>query len=226
MAGILLDVCTVGLIVLMFFVGKKKGFIRSVFAFLGTAVSAILAYWTCGPAGDFLYKTLARGNVINAITDVLEKSGATVEGIVSSLTSALSVLGSETGLASEVESALSGLSGQSNEVIAQNLADTVVADALAPMMRAVCFVVLFFLFLIVIRVVGSLVSKGIHALPVIGAIDCWMGGLVGIAEGLLLVIVLAFVISMIPAFIGAPVITQAEIDGTYLFRFFYNLVRL
>ena len=225
-SSILLDVIAVGLIVIMFFVAKRKGFVRSVLNLLGTAISALAAYITSGPAGDFVYNTLARGNVINAIQSVLDAGGATADGIVSSVTSTLSVLASDANLPADIQSALAGLSGQSNDVVAAALADGPVALAMSPLMRGVCFVVLFFLFLIVVRILANLLSKGLHKLPIIGTVDCWLGGVVGLAEGLLLVLVMACVISMIPAVTGSPLVTQADIDATYLFRYFYGFIQM
>lgn len=221
--AILMDVCTVGIILIMFFVAKRKGFVRSVLELLGTAIAAVLAYFTSGAAGEIIFNLTTRGRVIEALTSALENGVVAANGIVDTITSAVSLLVGNSELATQVQSFLESAAGQNNTQVATQLADTVVAPAMMPVLRTLAFVILFVVFMVAIRLISKILSKGIRAIPILGSLDSFLGGIVGILQGAIIVLIVTLILASLSSAGGDPFLLPSEVAQTYIFHFFYNI---
>lgn len=104
------------------------------------------------------------------------------------------------------------------------LEENVVAPVIKGFMKIVFFVILLFVLRLVVRPVSEL-FKGVNKIPVIGPVNSLLGGLLGVAEGLIAVYALALVVRLVVYLTdGSLMFINSETVGkSQLFGLIYNL---
>jgi hypothetical protein len=169
--GYTLDIVLVAVCVVFVAIGAHRGFIRSAAHFLGAVVAASLAGLLGGAAAQWVFDTLFRPGLVERIGESLASLGSgdtytAVQGVFASLPDFILRALEQAGVtAASVTEALAGQSGQAADLI---------ADALAPVfvgfLKVLAVIVLFCLFMIVVRIVANLLATVFH-LPILRAVD-------------------------------------------------------
>ena len=168
--GYTLDIVLVAVCVVFVAIGAHRGFIRSAAHFLGAVVAASLAGLLGGAAAQWVFDTLFRPGLVERIGESLASLGSgdtytAVQGVFASLPDFILRALEQAGVtAASVTEALAGQSGQAADLI---------ADALAPVfvgfLKVLAVIVLFCLFMIVVRIVANLLATVFH-LPILRAV--------------------------------------------------------
>ncbi len=89
--------------------------------------------------------------------------------------------------------------------------------------QTLAFVVIFTVVLIVLNLLSRLL-KFVNKIPVIGGLNSFCGGLVGLVEGVFSVFVVCIIVRLITILCGGTIMffNAADIDSTFIFRVFYN----
>lgn len=224
-ASIILDISVIGILLIMFIWAKNKGFIRSAIDLLGVGASAVLSYMFCGRVGEMIFNVFAKDRIIATVTQVIEENGA-AQSISKAISSAMSLIGGSD-VSKSVESVIKANGTADVKTLATAIADGAITPVVMPLISGIAFILMFIICVIVIKIIARIISRGIRHIPLIGPLDSLLGGFVGIAEGCLLIVVAAMIINVLPVVIGgAPVVTQGDIDATYIFKYFYNFIRI
>lgn len=172
--GIILLICLICVMV-----GVKRGFIHSVVRFLGSIVAALLASALGGVLAQWLFDTMFRGAIVEKINSSLQSLGAdnaaaAANQILASLPDFLVRALEEAGVTLEtVSHAINTQTGQ---------AAGMVVDYLSPVfvnfLKVLAVIVLFFLFMTLVRLLASLVSDLLR-LPILKELDGLLGGIFG-----------------------------------------------
>ena len=181
--GYTLDIVLVAVCVAFVAIGAHRGFIRSAAHFLGAVVAASLAGLLGGAAAQWVFDTLFRPGLVERIGESLASLGSgdtytAVQGVFASLPDFILRALEQAGVtAASVTEALAGQSGQAADLI---------ADALAPVfvgfLKVLAVIVLFCLFMIVVRILANLLATVFH-LPILRAVDGLLGGVFGLPAG-------------------------------------------
>ncbi len=105
--------------------------------------------------------------------------------------------------------------------------DAVVNGILEPCVKifvqTLAFVIIFSIVLIVLSLLSRLL-KFVNKIPVIGGLNAFCGGLVGLVEGVFSVFVVCIIVRLITILCGGTIMffNAADIDSTFVFRVFYN----
>ena len=180
--GYTLDIVLVAVCVAFVAIGAHRGFIRSAAHFLGAVVAASLAGLLGGAAAQWVFDTLFRPGP-DFILRALEQAGVT---------------------AASVTEALAGQSGQAADLI---------ADALAPVfvgfLKVLAVIVLFCLFMIVVRIVANLLATVFH-LPILRAVDGLLGGVFGLLLAVISIWIVLAAVQVFTPMLAAD--TQAQVE--------------
>lgn len=224
----LLDAIVVIIIGLCFLLGWKRGAAITLLKFVALVAAFTVAVLLSPVLSNAIYETFFKNgvteNVANTINDTLGK------GAESIVTSVLTVIPSFASMffdsVSFSDSAISGLiSGENQETInsAASMVERMVAPAFTSLIGIIIMLILFFILLAIFRFFARVLSK-MFELPVLSTINRLFGGVIGIAQGVLLVIVLASIIKLAMPLMGGnvPVFSEANIEGSFLFNAFYS----
>lgn len=198
--GLTADFCIIMIIAISIFIGVKRGFIYSAAKFAGAILASVFAAMLSGPVATWIFETFFR-------EAFLEKAQHAVLGAADA-TDIAAVLGQFPNFLVRILAER----GMTEEVLAQKLATrqgdaaVLIVDAISPVLisflEVLVAIVLFFLLLILVRVVASMLN-GVFKLPVLNQMNKLLGGITGLFTGILTVwLILAVFQVFIPAFTG------------------------
>lgn len=210
------DIVVLVLVAIFLIIGYIRGFLSTIFGFLGGLISLIVAVLLCGKLA-----TLLDGKF-----GLVEKLGVWVGGWFegnAAFNTDISSGGLEAALkASAIPSFISDIILKIPAVSQNELAaGTTIADLLAPTIAyyILCFICLVALY-IVIRILFAILkalAKRVNDIPIIGFVNRIIGAVLGIVEGIIVVYGLLFVMTILPeAWMEVP---KAEIEKSTVCKY-------
>ncbi|MBQ5810334.1 MAG: CvpA family protein, partial [Clostridia bacterium] len=105
-------------------------------------------------------------------------------------------------------------------MIGENVARPVITSIARMISSIIIFILLMFVFKLVVRAVNK-----VFKLPVIHGLNVFLGGALGVAKGIIVLIVACFAISLLMMFSDGSflIFTPDNIEKTYLFKMIYNI---
>lgn len=208
--NMLFDGAVLVIILICVLVGIQRGFIRSVVHFLGSIIAACLASALGGALAQWLFDTLFRQAMIDKINTSLQSLGAdsviaAAEQMIASLPDFLVRALEEAGVtAASISGGVAAQTGQAAQMVTDYLAPVFVN-----FIKVLAVIVLFFLFMTLVRLLASLVAELLR-LPILGTLDGALGGIFGFLLALVGVwIVVAGITVFLPMLDSS---TQANIE--------------
>ena len=183
--------------------GYRRGFFKSIIQLAGCFIAVMFASTLSAPLSSGIYNQFISGTVQKQIEARIEKAGSdsvetalggVLEELPDSVVNALSMF--DLGTAEQVKDKLADSLDGSVTQISQQIEEKVVRPAAVSLLRVLCFFILCILFIVVVGVVASMVGK-ILRLPVLRQADGLLGGVLGAAQGVVLVFVAVTVMSLI-----------------------------
>lgn len=108
-----------------------------------------------------------------------------------------------------------------------NASDAVMSAVIDPIikvpLRALIFVAIFAIIMIVVEIISNLL-RVINKIPVLGTVNAFFGGILGVAEGLLICVLISICLQVLIALTNNSLIfiNTLTIDKTFLFKYIYN----
>ena len=217
-----LDAAVILIILIFTWRAAKKGFVKTVVLFLGFLIAAFLAKTISVPLSENIYDSFAKEKISVFLEEkttevsgsVLEQTEKLTEGLPPIVKNAVDVFGSSDAVEETIVE-----SGQS---IAAAVETQVVAPAVVLLIQTVLFLVLFSVFLFVIKRVGKMMGF-VNKIPLVGKVNVFLGGILGTLEGVIIVFLLVSILYFVMLIAGEGfVITNEDINNSILFKFFHE----
>ncbi len=205
-----LDIILACVFLLFVAVGIRRGFIKSAAHFLGSVFAAFLASALGGAIAQWVFDALFRGALVEKIGDSIaslgtENAAAAMEKVLSSLPDFIVRALEKAGItANSLEGVLATRSGQAAELVADSLAPVFVG-----FLKVLAVIVLFLLFMMLVRVLADLVSHAFY-LPVLRQVNGVLGGVFGFLLALVSVWVVVSAIQVFTPMLAEE--TQADVE--------------
>ena len=226
--AIVLDLILIALFVFVVFRSYRRGFVRTVVELAGYILVCVLAFACTGPMSNWVYDTFLEEPVTqsaaSAIKGQVGDSAAEAAGnfwsqLPSFVTQGAEDFGiTEDGLASALQNGLDSSAG-----MAKAVSNYVARPILTGFTRVILILLIFLVGLLLVRLIARAIN-GVFRLPVIGTINRTLGGVLGIAKGALLVLLLCWLLGAIAAVAGGDfgVAFRSSIERTWLFKWLYG----
>lgn len=218
--GIFLDVLTVAVFILTIYHAYKKGLLKAVIELLGFVVSYIVAFALSDPLGAWINKTFLNKIIHGTIAQTQAEHGTASQTVA--FTKFLS------GFPSAVANSLKNVTPQISSIGAKT-ADSIVDAVTKPLAdvisRGIAFFIILALCLFLVRIVARLSDTVFH-IPVIGTLNSLGGALVGVAEAMLIMIIISTLVSLMVTLFALeknPPVTSSAINSTYIFKYVHNV---
>lgn len=113
---------------------------------------------------------------------------------------------------------------ETNDTIRNTVVDGIIEPNFIIVIRTIVFIMIFSVVAIVLNIVANL-TKVINKIPVIGKANALAGGLAGVCEGIVAVLVVCVVTRFIVTMSGGSVMlfNRAVIDSTIVFKYIYDV---
>lgn len=220
------DAIAVVLILICMARGAKDGFAKAFVQTVGMVVSVAAALYVSRVCASLIYTTAIQPGLISTIESSVENAVDT-ESVIEGLKSAVGAIPALSAVFfdfSGVEASLDGAVNLESSKIASVVESSVIRPVVEPLLQTVIFIATLIILMLVVTLLAK-GSKAFNRVPVIGGINSFLGALMGIINGGVLLCAAAAVISLIISAKGSSQYLSADIiSNTYLFKWIYNAV--
>ncbi len=194
----LIDIILVLLIVLIAFIGSKRGFVLTVFDLFSGIASFVIARITAPHAAVFVYDNFAKETVMAFLEEKYNAAGTAMTDAVGSVFGFLP----EGMYAYAEKSGLLDPSAISQDVLSKittvaELEQNIARPVVTAVINIVCFAAIACVALIVLKIVGRLLSGFISKIKIIGKLNSLLGGVAGVLKGVVDVFIIAVVLCIV-----------------------------
>ena len=193
----LIDIILILLIVLIAFIGSKRGFVLTVFDLFSGIASFVIARLAAPHMAVFVYDNFAKAKVLAFLEEQYSGAQSAMTDAVSSVFDFL-----PEGIFAYVnKSGILDASTLSQDVLSRitsvaELEAKVAAPVVTAVINIVCFAVIAVIALIVLKIVGRLLSGIISKIKIIGKLNTILGGVAGVFKGVVDVFIVSVVLSI------------------------------
>ena len=224
--SIIYDILAIFIVINCIKRGAKNGLAKTAVQTIGYICSIIAALVISRICASIIYTTAVQPAVITNMESSIANAVDT-ESVINGLTEAVESLPAISYFLFDFSGAAETLVesvGLDYAAIASSVEKTVVRPVVEPILETVIFAVV----LILLATVVSFIAKGskiVNDVPVIGGINSFFGGVFGIANGILELVIGAFILEfIISASLFPEYFSEEIISGTYFFRLIYFTV--
>lgn len=219
--ALILDVILIAVIVLTAFHYKKKGFVAGLLDLVGNLLALLVAWIASDRISPTVFENFFKQGLIEKITQTVQERGTS--GLTMLVESFSSILPG--GMADEVTRSLQDILGSGAPDLAVRIVDTILTPLIVPMITVVLFFIAFAVCKLVISMLVAVLTN-INKIPVIGSVNELLGILVGVAGGVLNVVLLLCLIWAVVAITNnnLPVLNHDMLSGSMMYSLFskYN----
>ena len=224
-----IDLIVLVLVFLIVFAAYKKGFLRSVLSLGGFLIASVFSFVFGKMIAEGIFDSMVRPWLTSMVeSEVVAGTNnnltAAVDNMYQNLPGYLS--GPLDFLFGSKEQVLSNIQTAMNENSA-GLTDSIVG-LLKPMMVVLISIltvlILFLLCMFALRVIDKMLIQ-VRRIPVIGTFDGLLGGIVGIFQAVLWMVILVFLVKAVILLTsnGLTWLNDEVVDSTILFKWMYHL---
>lgn len=219
----IVDIIIIAIIVLFVIIGVKRGLAKTILNLAGLVLTAVSAYYISSFLSQLFYDMFIKQTVITNTQQIIEQNGIDyavsncleavpqwINGIISFIVGAFGISLNEFQNQITVPA---NISSSASQVI-----ESVLAPVVTSVLSIILVIILFIIILIIVKKLVKLVLR-IFNIPVIKQINQFLGGIVGLAEGLLIVFIAVNVISMVAGFSNPDLLSNGMFNGG-IFKFF------
>lgn len=225
--SIVFDIAVVAIVVLLVFLGYRRGFVRTALNLVGHLAAAVLAFLLSSPIADWIFRTFLRGSsvdlIVNGLSDMTAEQNLSevVEKAFSAIPESIRTFAPE-GAFEDVRNQLMQTVPTHSE-IANTIVDQLVAPIATTILQLLLFLILFLLFCVVVKLVSRML-KIIDKLPLIGSINSTLGLVVGLAEAVVFLAFFTGIVAMLIQMSGNQwaALNQDVVDQTFIFKYIYE----
>ncbi len=222
---LLYDLAAVFLVIACVRTCARRGFVRTFISLVGFVIALILARAISNFAGEYIFSNFVQQKLTEEISGQILSTGS-VEQFARAVRQAFDQIPQF--LRDTLQ--LAGLDEGSFVFSAggiEDLAGKIVEETMGPLCIAfistLLFLVLFWLFSFVIRLLSRSFGH-LRQIPLIGPLNAFLGGLVGVAEAFIYLKLIVSLISLILTFTGdrIPFFNRQIIEDTWILRLFFE----
>lgn len=217
------DIIIAAVVVLFTVIGVKRGLAKTLLNLAGLVVTAISAYYLSSFLSQLIYDAFLKQTIITNIQQIIEQNGIgyalsnCLEAVPQWINGILSFIVGIFGMSlSEYQNQLA-LSSDFSSSTSQAV-ENVLAPVVTSVFGMILLIVLFIIILIIVKKLVKLISK-VFNIPVIKQINQLLGGIFGLAEGLLVVFIAVNIFTVVTEF-SNPSLLNSELFSGAIFKFF------
>ena len=215
-----LDIAVILIFGLMVYFGHRDGFIKTVAGMIAFVVALVLSTLLAGPVSDLAYDKLVEPPVVTALEESVGDDSLAADSLTTAIEkmpgfvkSQLATQGIHDGgdLLQYVNNAEKG------ESAVGSVMSKVIEPVTVPVLKALCSLILFFLFQLIISLILKLLNV-LAKLPVLKQANKTLGIVAGVVQGALWALLIATILQAVAATGLIPMVSEELLDSTILVK--------
>lgn len=226
-AAIVLDIIILAVVAFFIVLSAKRGFVKTLIGFLGTFAALILSVVGSWVVSDLVYGNFIKPDIESKLESAFSESSENLGTTALIINSAVNVLPDYIVSMAESENRFSDLEKEDNlgklttsaSYAAEIITETVVKPCVTGIIQSVSMMVLFIIGIIAVKLISNAMSS-LFSGKLLGGVNSFLGGVIGLPEGLLFAIVFTWVIGYLVGVTenGIFGLTETVTDETYIFK--------
>lgn len=214
-----LDIFVIIAVIVFAVIGYKKGIIKTIISLVGSILASLMSIVLSKPIAEAVYNAGIKPTVISksesALKLVGQEGGSFAEKLMDTLPGFVKNSIGKFGITTV------DISSASQHGAAQ--IERTLAPIFISFISVIVSVILFIIFIIIVKIVCKLVYNAVDSGP-LNVIDSLSGAVIGIAEGFVIVLIVAFIIRISsPHMKNVPeIISNDSISQSTVFKGIYN----
>lgn len=220
---VLWDIAAVLVFLLFVHAGASRGLIRTAISFAGYALAVAAANLLSPILAWGLYDKVVKDAIRLVILNRLgEYTGSGADEIASAIPDSLTRI-----MDGDILETVGGALGMEAGHLVDQLIDAALREPVLSILNSILFLLLFTIVLLVVRNLSRL-FRGVYKIPVIGTLNTVLGGILGVLEAAAVLLVAALAMKLLIDFSGGGWfwLDTGIMDDTYIFRVFWNAIKL
>ncbi len=221
----ILDLIILAITVILVIIGVVRGIARTLLNVLSVAASAVCSYLGAGLLSNLIYTSIISPeitkNVTNSMADTSASAATIIQEAIDALpefvVNTLKMLGIV--LDNVTKSAVSAVNGSASNVT--SAVDLALKPVITSVLSVILMALLFIIFLFIFKKISNRAERLFH-IPVVGALNGFLGGILGLIEAAIIVFVGILVIKVMFVFSQDPFIPMDMISKSIVFSAIYN----
>ncbi len=221
MVSLIVDLVAVTLIIIMVIVSARKGFLSGLVSFVGWLVSAFVAHTFCTVIADYVYINFIKSKIYSAVFNALSNHTPSISSSYSDFFESLpeslrTLLGS---VDPETLNEIFSDPQRTIESVSLQICEDVIGPVVMTLLVALSFIIIFLLCMLIVNLLARL-FKGVRKIPIIGPINTFLGGVIGVAEAVIVIYVIKIIIEFVTTAAGGNFFGLAPDDfsNSYIFK--------
>ncbi len=218
--GTLVDLLLLAAVMFFVFTGMRNGFVRTLLSFVSKIASVVLAYFVSDKYDEVIYEEFLKDSIVNGIeehvaasslSDASQQVSVVLESIPESISGILKAFGIDLANFGKAASAPNG-------EFSSFLEETLAGPASVFVCRILIFVIVSFIASFVFGIVINMLCK-IVKLPVLRTANKALGGVLGLLNGMIFVLIVSYICIIISGLINNPEFGEI-VNASYVIEIF------
>ena len=120
---------------------------------------------------------------------------------------------------------IKALNNPSKEEGAKELTEIVVEPIILMLIKIILFILAFSLLMVAVRFISSVLSKSLNLVPLVGPLNTFLGGALGLVQGVIIIIIAVLIIKLLISLTNNQILVfnRQTIEETYIFKHIYDI---
>lgn len=218
--GLELDILVIIILAVFVVIGFRNGIARTVVSVVGTLIASALSMFLANPVAEGIYNGVIKTSLTEKIEDAMKMSSQTgsgnlIDNILNTMPDFVNRSLFNFGISTkEFSTAISHGASAIEELLS-----SIIISFISVFVSLFLFIIL----MVIIKLVSKMIVAAIDD-SAIGTVNRFLGALIGLVEGFVVVIVIAFVIRIaVPHFEKTPkIISEESISQSTVFKGIYD----
>ena len=219
------DIALVVIVIACVIYGSIKGFLTMFVAFVGRIAAVILALILCNVLANYAYTAFIKPQVTETVSSKVEEvltndKNAQVTEIITKATEGMPEFVKNSALSC---SDLLTVKDEQKAEISNTIEQSVISPIVLSALQIVIFIILLTIFLIIVKFLSKTFGE-INDWPIVGKLNKFLGGVLGLVNAMIIVLVAVFVIKGAVLLSGnnSKVFNNETIESSKIFSYIYK----
>lgn len=224
MTFIILDLILVFILIVAVIISSKRGFVRTLIEVLGSIAVIYLCLTLSSPVADFVYSKTIEPGMVKSVEENIESSAEkTTDAVWNALPD---IVKNNSGLFGVTKSSLDetiSVTEDSATKLANKAVDSVAKPVIVRFISLILSVLSIIILLFLVKLLARALNK-IFSFSILGSINRFLGGILGIIKGLVVCVLFVMVIALLKSITKSDlgIFSKENIQNTYIFKIIYG----
>lgn len=223
--GIVIDLIIVAIILIVALISAKQGFVRVLIEVVGFVLALLLAFSISAPLADTTYQKFVEPKIVESGTESVNLStNQTVDKMWENLPDFVTDNADTLGISKEsLAQSVNESSDDGTAAVLKDISQRVIKPIATNVIEMIFSIILIIIFMFIVKILAKVINK-MFSFSVVGKLNHFLGGIIGIAKGGIFAILVCEILLLVISFTGGVwIFNNQNIEKTFVFQFLTNV---